>query len=277
MKIRRNKFCNKYIISGLLIVLSSLFNSCSFNKEKLNNDIPNVEIKILNLEELKNISVNLGCNTVKIHLKSTGAFIRKSKLIITLKDGYTTGYNVTLGPVEIEGGYLDTVVVYTTKEFVDRPNNSDFGLIKLKIVSGKFEQEFVQSKNDFNGKYKISFGDYRYFQSECEYFDGGIYKYIIRKYYYSTRAPIKDKFGLLQNSGLMVTDSLTSKKMSKDEFLSFLKICRNIQKDQKEKLENNKGTGELKFDRSNIPLFVSHNSIEKVKLDSLLNSVFNEK
>ena len=128
---------------------------------------------------------------------------------------------------------------------------------------------------DFNGKYRFAIGGY--YQSECEYFDGGIYKYIIRKYYYSTREPIQDKFGLLPNSGLMVTDSLTSKKMSKDEFLSFLKICRNIQKHQKEKLGNNKGTGVLKFDRSNIPLFVSHNSIEKVKLDSLLNSVFNEK
>lgn len=239
---------------GLLI----FFFSCSFKKEKLNNDIPNVEIKILNLEELKNISVNLGCNSVKIHLKSTGEFKRNGKLIIRIKDGYTFGYNVTLGPIEIEGGYLDTIVVYTTKEFVVRPPDRDFGLIKLKVVSGKFEREFVQSNKDFNGKYRFAIGGY--YQSECEYFDGGIYKYIIRKYYYSTREPIKDKFGLLPNSGLMVIDSLTSKKMSKDEFLSFLKICRNIQKHQKEKLGNNKGTGVLKFDRSNIPLFVSHNS-----------------
>ena len=86
-----------------------------------------------------------------------------------------------------------------------------------------FEYEFVQSKDDFSGNSKIVIGKYRYYQHESSYTDGGIYKYIIYKNYYSTRNPIKDAFGLLPNSGLMVSDSFISKKMSKDEFLSFLK------------------------------------------------------
>ena len=258
-----------------ILGLSIFFFSCSIRKEKFPTDIPNVEIKILNLDELKNFSVNLGCNMVKIHLKSTGEFKRKSKLIIFLKDGYTANYNVTLGPIEIEGGQLlDTLIVYSSKEFVDRPKDCDFGLVKLKVLSGKFEQEFVQSKDDLKGNSRNVIGEYRYYQSQCVYTDGGVYKYIINKILNATREPIKDEFGLLPNSGLMVADSLISKKMSKDEFLSFLKICRNIQKLQKENLGNKKGAGVLKFDRSNMPLFVPHNSLEKVQLDSLFDTIF---
>lgn len=281
MMIKNNAVIKLFRHPLFSIIIFLIFLSCSINLRKRVSDIPDISVKVLNIDELKNIPTNLGLNLVKIHIKSAAPLTRSSTMILMIKDGYTWNFNKTIGPIHIVPGYLDTIIEYRTKPFVSTPNGCDFGLVKVKVLTGELEQEFMQSSEGLAGKSHLVIGEYRYFQHTCFYTDGGMYTYKIESQYNSsqskiTRELVRDESGVLINSGFIVTDTLTTKKLSKNDFLSFLAICREIQQDQYDTNIYDKGTGVLRFDKSNRKLFVTHNSTNKISLDSFLNSVFNQ-